>query len=94
MIMMETPLEKDSDLRGPFWSAYVATGAVSGSYRKMNQIDTSTNRVIWYSPGSEHVGGCHVLMGDGAVRFLSENVDFNLQKALSSIGGGEVISDF
>ncbi|MBN71257.1 MAG: prepilin-type cleavage/methylation domain-containing protein [Gimesia sp.] len=94
MVMMETPLEKDSDLRGPFWSAYVATGAVSGSYRKMNQIDTSTNRVIWYSPGSEHVGGCHVLMGDGAVRFLSENVDFNLQKALSSIGGGEVISDF
>lgn len=95
MLMMETPLEKDSPLRGPFWSAYVATGAVSASYRKINQpISATDNRVNWYTPGSEHVGGCHVLMGDGAVRFVSENIDFNLQKALGSIGGGEVISDF
>ena len=26
-------------------------------------------------PFSFHVGGCHALMGDGAVRFISENID-------------------
>ncbi|MES2792933.1 MAG: DUF1559 domain-containing protein [Planctomycetota bacterium] len=29
----------------------------------------------FHSAGSEHAGGCHVLMGDGAVRFVSENID-------------------
>jgi len=28
-----------------------------------------------YSAGSRHEGGCHVLLGDGAVRFISENID-------------------
>lgn len=28
-----------------------------------------------FSAGSYHVGGCHVLMGDGAVRFMTESVD-------------------
>lgn len=28
-----------------------------------------------YSAGSRHTGGCHVLLGDGAVRFISENLD-------------------
>lgn len=29
----------------------------------------------FYSAGSQHVGGCMVLMADGAVRFISENID-------------------
>ncbi|MFG0335976.1 MAG: DUF1559 domain-containing protein, partial [Maioricimonas sp. JB049] len=28
-----------------------------------------------FSAGSRHEGGCQVLMGDGAVRFISENID-------------------
>ena len=28
-----------------------------------------------YEPSSRHVGGVHCLMGDGAVRFISENID-------------------
>ena len=28
-----------------------------------------------YSAGSRHTGGAHVLMGDGAVRFISQNID-------------------
>ncbi len=46
------------------------------------------------APGSQHVGGCHVLMGDGAVRFVSENIDDSTRTALSSISGGEVIPEF
>ncbi|MCB9953315.1 MAG: DUF1559 domain-containing protein [Planctomycetaceae bacterium] len=44
--------------------------------------------------GSNHVGGAQFLMGDGAVRFLSENIDYNLLLSLASIGGGEVVSEF
>lgn len=29
----------------------------------------------WGAPGSTHTGGCHVLLGDGSVQFMSENID-------------------
>ena len=41
---------------------------------------------------SQHVGGCHFLMGDGAVKFLSENIDFALYQGLASIDEGEVVN--
>jgi len=44
--------------------------------------------------GSLHVGGCHFLMADGAVRFISENVDMNTYRALSRISDGSVVGDF
>jgi type II secretory pathway pseudopilin PulG len=40
--------------------------------------------------GSEHTGGCHFVLTDGAVRFMSENMDVFLLKALGSAGSGEV----
>jgi len=43
---------------------------------------------------SEHVGGGHICMGDGSVRFVSENIDLLLWAALSSINEGEVIGEF
>ncbi len=43
---------------------------------------------------SEHPGGGQILMGDGSVRFVSENVDLILWAELSSIGEGEVIGEF
>ena len=48
----------------------------------------------WGTPGSLHTGGCHVLMGDGAVRFLSENIDNTVRTSLATISGGEVIGEF
>ncbi|MBD3672360.1 MAG: DUF1559 domain-containing protein [Planctomycetaceae bacterium] len=48
----------------------------------------------WGSPGSLHTGGCHVLLGDGAVRFLSENIDNTVRTGLATISGGEVIGEF
>ncbi|HET6422555.1 MAG TPA: DUF1559 domain-containing protein, partial [Planctomycetaceae bacterium] len=38
---------------------------------------------------SQHVGGAHFLMGDGTVRFISENVDFATYQAAASRGDGE-----
>ena len=43
---------------------------------------------------SEHTGGGHVCMGDGSVRFVSENIDLLLWAELSSINEGEVTGEF
>lgn len=43
---------------------------------------------------SLHVGGCNALLCDGAVRFVNQNIDFNLLRALNTIAGGETIVDF
>ncbi|MCA9015690.1 MAG: DUF1559 domain-containing protein [Planctomycetaceae bacterium] len=43
---------------------------------------------------SEHIGGGHICLGDGSVRFVSENIDLILWAELSSISEGEVIGEF
>jgi len=43
---------------------------------------------------SFHTGGAHFVLGDGAVRFISKNVNQGTLKALSSRSGGEVIGEF
>ncbi len=43
---------------------------------------------------SRHTGGVHAMMGDGAVRFISENIDLNNWQNLGSINGGETVGEF
>ena len=43
---------------------------------------------------SEHAGGGHIVMGDGSVRFVSENIDLFLWAELSSMNEGEVTGEF
>jgi prepilin-type N-terminal cleavage/methylation domain-containing protein len=45
-------------------------------------------------PFSQHVGGCHALLGDGGVRFLSENMDFNTLRFLANPKDGGVVGDY
>lgn len=67
--------------------------------------DNPSNAWGIYSPNSYHTGGVHALMGDGAVRFISNNIDagnygsgfpasFGIWGALGTIGGGETVTDF
>jgi prepilin-type processing-associated H-X9-DG protein len=44
--------------------------------------------------GSWHAGGAHFLLGDGSVRFISENVDGFVYQYLGSIADGQVIGEF
>jgi prepilin-type processing-associated H-X9-DG protein len=43
---------------------------------------------------SYHPGGVHGCMGDGSVRFFSENIDLLVWQALGTRGGNEVLGDF
>ncbi|MEI8378809.1 MAG: DUF1559 domain-containing protein [Planctomycetota bacterium] len=66
------------------------------------QGGTSTIRALTSKPyvngedgiGSPHVGGFHVLMGDGSVRFVSNNIDERVLESLATRAGGEVVGDF
>ena len=53
---------------------------------------TMTNMAMQVAPNSFHVGGVHVMMGDGSVRFVSDSIDLNLWRAVGTRGSGEAIS--
>lgn len=43
---------------------------------------------------SFHPGGCHFVLADGSVRFLSENMDQGILSAVSTRAGEEVVGEF
>ncbi len=54
--------------------------------------DGDSNRLANFR--SEHIGVVNMLLGDGSVRYLSENIDHGLLDALATRNGGEVIGSF
>ncbi len=54
---------------------------------------TGTATQVIYSR-SHHTGGVQVVMADGAVKFVSENIDTGLWRAVGTRHGGEVIGEF
>ncbi|WP_437222013.1 DUF1559 domain-containing protein [Planctomicrobium sp. SH661] len=49
-----------------------------------------TNTIV----NSMHTGGVHALLGDGAVRFISENVNMDTLRALSAANDGQVVGEW
>ena len=79
------------------------SGATTNRDAFINNNKTPTNTVCpWTTnncgpndePFSLHTGGCHALLGDGSVRFLSENIDGNTLRRLLSRADGEVVGDY
>ncbi len=73
-----------------------ATGLGDTFYRINQDIDSNTSTVRDNTSGfaSFHTGGAHFLLGDGTVKFLSENIDTTIYRQLSQINDGAVVGEF
>ncbi len=82
--------------RGTSWAHSGAISTLTNGYTTPNSRipDVVTHFTGFFGPRSYHVGGAQVTMGDGAVRFLSENIDAALHRGVHSCNGGEALGEF
>ena len=88
------------------WRGWVQTGLSLGlsrpnntwrssaTYTPDNPRDFAPSLGDWGYTGSWHQGGVHVLMADGAVRFLSENSALSVRQNLDRIADGNVLGEW
>jgi hypothetical protein len=74
-------------------------GEAAGNYKGWGDPSNTRDPALGINAGpdgfgSTFVGGSHVLMMDGSVRFISEQIDPNVLKGLSTPTGGELIQGF
>ncbi|TWU03101.1 DUF1559 domain-containing protein [Neorhodopirellula pilleata] len=53
--------------------------------------ETTEGQTMTASAGSRHQGGCHVLMGDGAVKFVTDSIEAGRSTAPNVVFGGTVV---
>jgi prepilin-type N-terminal cleavage/methylation domain-containing protein len=105
MMLVESPYLKHSNNYGPFWTGWNYTTGLRVNSPPINGHWTPaitwggncTNRPEIVCPtawgmGSMHTGGMHVAMGDGAVKFVSENIDLATFRAAITIRNAEVLN--
>jgi len=82
--------------RGTSWAHPGAMSTLTNGYTTPNSKipDIVIHFTGFFAPRSWHTGGAHVLLGDGAVRFLSDSIDADIHRALHSRNGGEVVGEF
>ncbi|QDT31376.1 Type II secretion system protein G precursor [Thalassoglobus polymorphus] len=74
------------------WWKAAPNCATPGLNPEETDCSGSVEREFQYS--SPHVGGCLTALSDGSGRFISENIDTQLLRALFTRHGGEVVSEF
>jgi prepilin-type N-terminal cleavage/methylation domain-containing protein len=62
--------------------------------RNLPCIAATGSNPIAVAARSLHTGGVQVLLGDGSVRFVSQNIDLGTWRALGTIQNGEVMGEF
>ncbi|HUQ73027.1 MAG TPA: DUF1559 domain-containing protein [Planctomycetaceae bacterium] len=79
---------------------YTWTGVVSGGenpiVRVLGDTDVTPNRDLIRIDefASYHTGGAHFVLGDGAVRFISTNIDLGVYRNLASRASGDIVGEF
>lgn len=70
-------------------AAYAPNWGINKPY-----LGDSLRRTYAWVYGSRHTGGAQFLLGDGAVKFLSDNLDYLVLCNLTYINDGNVIGEF
>jgi prepilin-type N-terminal cleavage/methylation domain-containing protein/prepilin-type processing-associated H-X9-DG protein len=110
LLVSETVQGNGSDLRGfTWWAPGAQFTTVNGPNSSSPDIVTQNcnnqpafnlpcvnNGGAWniLAARSRHAGGVNVALCDGSVRFVSQAIDINVWRALSTTRGGEVIGDY
>lgn len=71
------------------YTPYAAQWAINADYN-----GDGTGRTYAWAWGSGHTGGAQFLLGDGTVRFFSENMDFKTFCNLCYLHDGQTLSEF
>ncbi len=87
----------------PFISSDTANGTLpyirpdamnTGAFYEQSGLGRGLPDTYWHGFGSDHTGGAQFLLGDGSVRFISENVDMTTYARLGTVADGNVLGDF
>lgn len=73
-------------------------GCLSGQGPCADQVswvdDMAQNMPGGRGLSSAHTGGAQILLGDGAVRFVSDNVDINTWRGVGTMNNGEILGEY
>lgn len=80
---------------GAIWVGYFDNGKTASCVWKMeDHVGARINGTSPWAFSSRHVGGAHFLLGDGAVRFISENINGATYEDLGRRADGNVLGEF
>lgn len=77
-----------------YWSSPYPLATAFSTLYPLNIKKLNGNQSLLGAFRSDHTGGVHFSLGDGSVRFISENIDNTLYQSLSTRAGGEVVGEF
>lgn len=82
--------------RGISWVRSLTANVTTNGFNTPNSRipDITMHGAGFYGPRSFHPGGANVLLGDGSVRLLGNEIDPVLHRALHSRDGGEQLGEF
>jgi prepilin-type N-terminal cleavage/methylation domain-containing protein len=105
-----SPYRSHQDASHPWSMGYCRSSIGAYSYGPKTVAFTPNARAYWFYPAwgtpptwntitmaalkSAHTGGVHALMGDGAVRFLSSNINLTTYKNLADRADENAIGEF
>jgi hypothetical protein len=92
------------DLRGRYWNTLFLNSSFSTSQPPNTSVPDSlecsgnpacspSGAARWMYARSRHSGGVCAALGDGSTRFISDNIELAVYRALGSRAGGESASD-
>lgn len=78
------------------WACVQHAGTGTNLLGGINKFLANSQTLVNYAnnASSTHTGGCHALMGDGAVRFLNQATNIQTLINLSYVSDGRVVAEF